>query len=757
MSVIAPSAKTERQNKRRGKQKARSLEHALFLLFQIQWVFRPISPELYFLQEQWFMQEVMGKGLDRVFAVRASRYANLISCCFLRVKSLRARATPCPKEHRDHQGLKPWPFGNSHGTHECVPLPKQQQYPVILARMRKLISSGVLVLLLLLGTGNAFAQETRTRKIAPPKVLLKQVSDEFDTWLKQEDLRIQQQYRIPITKLPEVTEKKAKQDAQRAFGMLAWLAMAQDGGAKDQSPDVMLTHDERLNLEALRWYLQNIVDEEKWYWHLQSATPYNGPIAGVNAALGDYKFTSQADADRYLTLAHQYARLVGQIEAKVRGQAFRKILLPKDELTLVVPFWKSFAQPPAQSPVGVAADRLKSLSPEAAQKFQTQLATIIDKEINPAINALAAYLEGDYAKRVAYAERTTEDVKAPPGTMPIDVVFRTLPAGVSRFPHGREYYEWEIRRNTTVDMPIGKIHELGLKEVARITGEMLAIQKQLGFNGTPQEFRATFKTNAKTSAKTAEEIGERLESYLRRIEPVMPKYFARMPKAPYGVKRLQPELEGAQTFGYYQQPTPEDPKGYYRFNGANPQDKLLVWAGSLIYHEILPGHHYQGSLVLESDLPAFRKQFGPNGYGEGWGEYSSELAGEMGMYTDPYDEYGRLMGEMMLAVRLVVDTGMNALGWPREKAAAYMKEHTHLSDREIFTETLRYSVDIPGQALAYRLGCLEFIRLREKAKQELGDKFDIREFHDVVLSPGSIPMTVLGKHVEWWIAERKKR
>ena len=630
--------------------------------------------------------------------------------------------------------------------------------------MRKLISSGVLVLLLLLCTGNAFAQKPADEKkqadsIQTPAAVLQAVSDEFDAWLKQEDLRIQQQYRIPITKLPEVTEKKAKQDAQRAFMMLDRLGRAevQAQMASPHAPEgFYYSHDNWLNAEALRWYLQGIVDDEKWYWHLQSVTPYNGPIAGVNAALADYKFTNQGDADRYLSLAHQYARLVKQIEAKLRGQAFRKVLLPSDELKLVVPFWKSLAQPPAQSPVGIAADRLKSLSPEAAQKFQTALAAVIEREVNPAVNSLVMYLEGPYAKRVDYAE-SPDTSKPAPGQMQIGVLLKPNVTGVSRYPHGREYYEWEIRRNTTVEMPIEQIHELGLKEVARITAEMLAIQKQLGFNGTPQEFRASFKSNPKTSAKTAEEIGERLDSYLRRIEPVMSKYFARMPKAPYGVKRLQPELEGAQTFGYYQQPTPDDPKGYYRFNGANPQDKLLVWAGSLIYHEILPGHHYQGSLVLESDLPAFRKQFGPNGYGEGWGEYSSELAGEMGMYTDPYDEYGRLMGEMMLAVRLVVDTGMNALGWPREKAAAYMKEHTHLSDREIFTETLRYSVDIPGQALAYRLGCLEFIRLREKAKQELGDKFDIREFHDVVLSPGSIPMTVLAKHVEWWIAERKKR
>jgi uncharacterized protein (DUF885 family) len=469
----------------------------------------------------------------------------------------------------------------------------------------------------------------------------------------------------------------------------------------------------------------------------------------VNAALANYKFSSDADTRQYWGLAHQYARLVRQIEAKLRGQAGRKILLPKDELTLVISFWKSLAQPGGNSTLAVASERLRAVSPETAKTFESDLNAAVRDVVNPAINSLAAYLERDYRKQVDEAAPTIiiRSARIPAHSVPA--------AGVSRLPQGREYYKWLVRMHTTVDMPVEQIHELGLKEVARISAEMAEIQKQVGFNGTPREFRESFKTNPKTTAKSAEEIASRLDSYLRRIEPLMPKDFQRMPKAPYGVKRLQPELEGAQTFGYYQQPTPEDPTGYYRFNGSNPEEKSLVGAADLIYHEILPGHHYQGSLVLESDLPAFRKQFGPNGYGEGWGEYSSRLAGEMGLYQDPYERYGHLLGQMMLASRLVVDTGMNALGWPREKAAAFMKEYTALSDREIFTETLRYSVDIPGQALAYHLGMLEFVRLREKAKQALGDKFDIREFHDVVLSPGSIPMTVLEKHVDWWIEQKK--
>jgi uncharacterized protein (DUF885 family) len=568
-----------------------------------------------------------------------------------------------------------------------------------------------------------FAQARAGTTTDSSAALLARTTAAYDVWLKQEDLQVRQQYGLPITHLPKVSLEKAQRDSTRAKRLLAELAHIKVSD---------LTHEQWLNRETLAWNLGNVVEAEKFYWLNSSATAYNSPIATVNDALRAMKFQNPADAERYLDLVAQYTTLVRQIHTKLEGQAARMIVLPRDELTLTIPFWKGLAAKPDESPLGVTPDRLQKLPPEQATQFRARLAANIEKEVNPAITDFANYLEGPYARLA-------------PTT-----------AGISQYPGGRAYYEALVKYHTTLDLPLEKIHQIGLDEVKRISAEMDVVQKSLGFTGTAQQFRESLKKNPRTVARNADETRDRLNAYLRRIEPEMLTYFKRMPKAPYAVKRLQPELEGSQTFGYYQQPTADDPTGYYMFNGSSPQDRSMVGAGDLIYHEILPGHHFQGSLVLEGDLPAFRKQFGSDGYGEGWGEYASEFAGDMGMYRDPYDHYGRLLGEMMMAVRLVVDTGMNNMGWSREKAAQLMRVNTALSDREIFTEILRYSVDIPGQALAYHLGQMEFVRLREKAKRELGSKFDIREFHEAVLGPGSVPLTVLAKHIDWWIAEQKK-
>ncbi len=237
----------------------------------------------------------------------------------------------------------------------------------------------------------------------------------------------------------------------------------------------------------------------------------------------------------------------------------------------------------------------------------------------------------------------------------------------------------------------------------------------------------------------------------------MDRFFGRKPVAPYGVRRLEPQLEPGQTFGYYQVPTATDPAGYYRYNGSSLSDRSLLNAGALIYHELVPGHHFQINLTYENKgIPQFRRESFDTAFTEGWGDYASHLAGEMGMYADPYDRYGRLSMEMFISVRLVVDTGMNALGWSRDRAIAYMKENLMETDTQIASETLRYSCDIPGQALAYRMGSNRILELREQARTALGPKFDIRAFHDWILGSGSLPMTTLARHVQVFIDREKK-
>jgi uncharacterized protein (DUF885 family) len=264
------------------------------------------------------------------------------------------------------------------------------------------------------------------------------------------------------------------------------------------------------------------------------------------------------------------------------------------------------------------------------------------------------------------------------------------------------------------------------------------------------------RTDPRFLAKTPDEVGERLMAALHRIEPQIPRWFLRKPRAPYGVRRLGAESEGSWTFGYYQQPSATDPQGTYYYNGSKLDQRPLVDAAALIYHELLPGHHFQIALQLENKaLPAFRRSSFPTAFVEGWGEYASNLGIEMGVYDDPYALYGRLAADMMLTTRLVVDTGMNALGWPRSRAMDLMRDNCLISDTQIETETLRYSASIPGQALAYKIGSSKIQELRLRAEKELGERFDIRRFHDAVLSHGALPMAVLEAHIDDWIAREK--
>jgi len=287
-----------------------------------------------------------------------------------------------------------------------------------------------------------------------------------------------------------------------------------------------------------------------------------------------------------------------------------------------------------------------------------------------------------------------------------------------------------------------------LREIARIRRELDAVREEIGFRGSLADFRRFLKTDARFFAKTPEEVAARLMSHVRRIEPQVPRFFASTPKAPYGVKRLDPEFEDGTTFGYFQVPTATDPAGTYYFNGSKLDERNLLHAAALIAHELVPGHHFQLGLQNENEsLPMIRRVYEETAYGEGWAEYAGWLGTEMGLYDDPYDRAGRLMMDAMLSTRLVVDTGMNALGWPRRDAAELMREHTMLSETEIGTETLRYAVDMPAQALAYKIGSLKMIELRELAQRELGPHFDVRRFHGWIIGSGSLPLPLLEEHV----------
>ncbi len=560
---------------------------------------------------------------------------------------------------------------------------------------------------------------------SPSSRTVAEVGEEYLDFLKQDSLYLRMKFGLPIERLPDVSLTKEEADARLAA---RWLTRLGEVRAAD------LTEDETLSLDILRRQLGAQRDAPRYHGLGFLVTPYASPFGVVNRAFSTFAIPDEAAAARYRALVRTLPAFVAAVRAELEAQAGRGIRIPRDELALAVPFVASLAADGPKSPYAVGADRLTALPPAAAEAFRADLTSVIDKDVSPPVRALADWLGGDYRAQAPDA------------------------VGLGQYPGGPEYYAWLVRLHTTMDVTPAKVHQIGLERVAAIDAEMKKVRDRIGFTGTRAEFKAQLKKDPRLFPRTPEEIGERLMSYVRRIEPRVDAFFLRRPKASYGVRRLEPQLEPGQTFGYYDPPTKAEPVGIYYFNGSNLADRSLLNAGALIYHELVPGHHFQINLAYENTLiPPFRRETADTAYSEGWGEYASALAGEMGMYEDPYDLYGRLSMEMFITMRLVVDTGMNALGWPRAKAVDLMRENLMETDTQIATESLRYSCDIPGQALAYKMGALEILRLREKARSELGPRFDLRRFHEAMLGRGSLPMTTLARHVDWFIAQEKQR
>jgi uncharacterized protein (DUF885 family) len=308
-----------------------------------------------------------------------------------------------------------------------------------------------------------------------------------------------------------------------------------------------------------------------------------------------------------------------------------------------------------------------------------------------------------------------------------------------------------VRWHSTTDVTPEELFRIGERELDSLGTQLDHVRLQIGFPGSRAEFQAALRTHPAYFAKTPDEVGQRLEAFAATMEPKLDSLFGRRPKAPYGVARLSPELEPVMTYGYYDPPVPHRNRGIYFYNGSKLSERNLGMAEGLTYHELAPGHHFQIALLRENDaLPRLRRDAYFTAHGEGWGDYASMLGADAGLYQDPYSRAGRLMMEMMLATRLVLDVGMNYLGWSLERARQFMREHTLESETQIASETLRYGVDIPGQALAYRMGSLTIRRIREDAKRALGPAWDVKAFHDLVLMAGPMPLDVLERHVQRW-------
>ncbi|MBJ6367732.1 DUF885 domain-containing protein [Snuella sedimenti] len=329
--------------------------------------------------------------------------------------------------------------------------------------------------------------------------------------------------------------------------------------------------------------------------------------------------------------------------------------------------------------------------------------------------------------------------------------------GVSAIKNGKAFYQNRINYYTTsTQYTADDIHEIGLKEVARIKGEMQKIIDELGFEGSFADFLQFLRTDEQFYPKTAKELLMFARDIAKRIDAELPKYFKTLPRKPYGVVPVPEAIAPNYTSGRYSGTKEEDKAGFYWVNTYNLPSRTLYTIPALTAHEAVPGHHLQMSLnnELPDTVPNFRRNLYLSAYGEGWALYTETLADEMGIYTTPYEKFGKYTYEMWRACRLVVDTGIHAKGWTRQQVIDYMAANTALSIHEVTTETDRY-ITWPGQAISYKIGEIKIRQLRDKAEKELGDKFNIREFHEIILEEGTVTLSILEKRVIDYIKKTK--
>jgi len=390
------------------------------------------------------------------------------------------------------------------------------------------------------------------------------------------------------------------------------------------------------------------------------------------------------------------------------------------------------AQKPEDSPLALPLKSFPAaIKPAEQERIKAETLDAIAKEVLPAYIRFARFLE------VSYIPAGLEQ------------------PGISSLPDGAKYYRFLIRRTTTTDLTPEQIHQIGLDEVKRDETEMLAIAKKLGFADLAS-FRASLKTNPKLHPASREALLAAYRGYLTPMQAKLPQLFGRLPKAPFEVVAVPDFMEKTSAPAYYEPGTPDGSRpGRLFIDTYNVTDRNLYSAEVIAYHEGLPGHHLQISISQElGDVPTFRKFSFYTAYQEGWGLYSERLGKDVGFYQDPYSDYGRLEADIWRAIRLVVDTGVHSQHWTRDQMVQYFHDHSGIDETSIQAEVDRY-VAWPSQALAYKIGQLKILELRDRAKTALGDKFDLRAFHDQVLDTGALPLDVLSDRIDAWIASQK--
>ncbi len=503
--------------------------------------------------------------------------------------------------------------------------------------------------------------------------------------------------------------------------------------ALDKIDPQQLTAEDQLNRDLFRRQYQANVDTYD-YGSQYMPLSQRGGLASMHRIADVVVFTTVKDYEQWLGRIGTIDQLVDQNIALMRLGVQRGQVPPKIILQRVPPqLDKQIVTDPTQSPFYGAFAKMPDSIPAAEQaRLQAAARDAITKTVVPSYTKLKQYVVNDYLPR-------TRDT-----------------VGLWDTPNGAARYAELARFYTTTNLTPDEIHEIGLKEVARIRGEMMKVIAKTDFKGGFEEFLAYLRTDPKFRYTDPRELLEAYEAMAKRVDPLLPQYFGKLPRMPYGVRPIAEQVAPDTTTAYYQGPAMDGKRaGYYYVNLYKPEERPKYEIPVLTIHEAVPGHHLQISLAQElGELPKFRRDFEATAFVEGWALYSESLGEEMGFYEDPYDKFGQLTYEMWRAVRLVVDTGLHHKHWTRQQAIDYFKANAAKTELDIINETDRY-IGNPGQALAYKIGELKIKQLRGEATKQLGDRFDIRAFHDVVLGSGAIPLDVLEANVQRWIAATK--
>ena len=497
-----------------------------------------------------------------------------------------------------------------------------------------------------------------------------------------------------------------------------------------------MSGEKRLNYDLLGFVLKQ---RQRLFPFDQARIPFTNDSGFFNQMSYISRQTTFATIDDYEAYAARLTempRYFGQHKANMRRGIKTNMTASAEIIPGIIEMVKTFSEGDAKAhsffkPFTVYPDTISS---EEQARLTSLGKAAITNAVMPAYRDLEKFLSEEYM----------------PKARPV--------VGIGTTDEGREYYRALVRYFTTLDMTPDEVHEIGLKEVARIRSEMDAIIKQVKFKGSFADFLNFLRTDPQFYATSEDQLLKEAAWMAKQLDGKMPEFFETLPRLSYGVIPVPKEIATNYTTGRYWGGNPEQHRaGNYVVNTYDLKQRPLYNLPALTAHEGVPGHHHQIALGQElKNVSPFRQSLYPNAFGEGWGLYAEKLAAEMGLYKTPYEKFGQLTYEMWRACRLVVDTGMHWKGWTREQAEACFFENSALAPHNIKTEVERY-ISWPGQALAYKIGELKILELRKRAETQLGDKFDIRRFHDAILLDGGMPLDILETKINRWIFEEKTR